>query len=546
MRTITKIEPAMPQIPKRKRVAAYARVSLDSEQLLHSLSAQVSYYSNLIQKNPNWEYAGVYADEGISGTGMEKRKEFLRLIADCDAGKIDIVLVKSLSRMARNTVDLLNTIRHLKNIGVEVRFERENISTFTQDGEFLLTLLASYAQSESESISENIKWGKRKKFSQGHTKGIIPPYGYICEGDEWVIVPEEAKIVKRIFTEYVGGKAKTALADEFNVEGLRSRTNTPWHHSVIRYILSNPAYVGDVLLQKTYKPSPFAKSHKWNNGELPQYLIRDHHEPIVDRETFDNAQAEQKRRGELGIFAYGVVPSYCFTQKLECGICHSVYHHDSREERGDGSKPTQWICYGSYPGRKSKKAICNVGRFLWESELIAKCNEVLGLAEFNEEIFLERVEKIIVLPEKLTFRMTDGRGIEVSIKVKEENKVRKPPTQFSFWTGKISCEVCGGHYVRQTRHYLNGDTEHYWVCKKQSKCEGRKNGVLWQNNIDEEIGDNIDDVESITVGLGRTLKVRFKDGTEKHIIWKKRKYHARPRKGEIADAERSSDDTRHG
>ena len=150
MRTVTKIEPTMPQMPKRKRVAAYARVSVDSEQLLHSLSAQVSYYSNLIQKNPNWEYAGVYADEGISGTGTAKRTEFLRMIADCDAGKIDIILVKSFSRMARNTVDLLNTVRHLKDIGVEVRFERENISTFTEDGEFLVTLLASYAQRKRE------------------------------------------------------------------------------------------------------------------------------------------------------------------------------------------------------------------------------------------------------------------------------------------------------------------------------------------------------------------------------------------------------------
>ena len=194
MREIRKIEATIPQMPKRKKVAAYARVSVDSEQLLHSLSAQVSYYSKLIQNNPNWEYAGVYADEGISGTGTAKRKEFLRMISDCEKGKIDLILVKSLSRMSRNTVDLLNTVRHLKEIGVEVRFERENISTFTEDGEFLLTLLASYAQCESESISENVKWGKRKKFSQGHTKGITPPYGYKCQNDKWVIVPEEVEI----------------------------------------------------------------------------------------------------------------------------------------------------------------------------------------------------------------------------------------------------------------------------------------------------------------------------------------------------------------
>ena len=531
MRTVTKIEAKIPQMPKRKRVAAYARVSVDSEQLLHSLSAQVSYYSNLIQKNPEWEYAGVYADEGISGTGTAKRTEFLRMISDCDAGKIDLILVKSFSRMARNTVDLLNTVRHLKSIGVEVRFERENISTFTEDGEFLVTLLASYAQCESESISENVKWGKRKKFAQGHTKGIVPPYGYKCQGDKWVIVPEEAEIVKRIFREYLGGKAKTALADDFNAEGLRSRTNTPWHHTVIRYILSNPVYTGDILLQKTYRPSPFARSHKWNKGELPQYLVKNHHEEIINRKTFEDVQAEQKRRNELGVKAYDAIPTSCFTQKLECGKCHSVYHHDSREERANGDKPVQWICYGSYPGRKSKKAICNVGRFLWETELIAKCNAVLGMKKFDEEIFLERVDKIIVLPEKLTFRLTDGKEIDAPIDVKEDSKTRKPPTQFSFWTGKIRCEVCGKNYVRQTRHYLNGDTEYYWICGTGKTCEGRKNGILWQNDIDEGTGNSADDVERITARLGRTLTVRFKDGTEKNIAWNKRKRHFSPKKG---------------
>lgn len=525
MRKIEKIEPQISQMPKRKRVAAYARVSLDSEQLLHSLSAQVSYYSNLIQKNPKWEYAGVYADEGISGTGTAKRKEFLRMIADCDAGKIDIILVKSFSRMARNTVDLLNTVRHLKDIGVEVRFERENISTFTEDGEFLITLLASYAQCEAESISDNVKWGKRKKFSQGHTKGIIPPYGYICQDDKWIIVPEEAEIVKRLFKEYLDGKAKTALADEFKAEGIRNRKGTFRDHSAIGYILRNPAYIGDVLLQKTYVTDPFTKCLKWNRGELPQYLVKNHHEAIIDREIFDKVQIELKRRGDLGIFAYGVIPTTCFTQKLECGKCHSVYHHDLREERADGSQPVQWICYGSYPGRRGKKAICNVGRFLTETELIAKCNEVLGLTEFDEDVFSAKVNKIIVMPEKLTFRLTDGQEIDAPINVKEDSKTRKPPTQFSFWTGKIRCEVCGKNYVRQTRHYLNGDTEHYWICSTGKTCEGRKNGILWQNDIDEGIGNDADNVKCITAGAGRILTVRFKDGTEKNIAWKKRKRH---------------------
>lgn len=174
MRKIIRLQPEIPSLPKRKKVAAYARVSMESEKLMHSLSAQISYFSELIQKNPEWEYAGVYADRFISGTSIKKRAEFQRLIADCEAGKINIVLVKSISRFARNTVDLLKTVRHLKELGVEVRFEKENISTMNSDGEMMLTLLASCAEQESVTQSENLKWAVSRKFERGE------PWGEAC------------------------------------------------------------------------------------------------------------------------------------------------------------------------------------------------------------------------------------------------------------------------------------------------------------------------------------------------------------------------------
>ncbi len=201
MRTITKIEPTIPAIKARKKVAAYARVSVESERLNHSLSAQISYYNNLIQKNPNWQFAGVYADSGISGTSTNKREEFKRMIADCEKGKIDIILTKSIQRFARNTVDLLKTVRHLKNLGIEVRFEKENISSLSGDGELMLSILASFAQEESRSISENVKWATRKRFAQGLNNGKFNIYGYRWEDEQLVIVPEEAVIVKRILSE---------------------------------------------------------------------------------------------------------------------------------------------------------------------------------------------------------------------------------------------------------------------------------------------------------------------------------------------------------
>ena len=178
MAKIRRIEPILPIIKTRKRVAAYARVSVETENLHHSLSAQVSHYSTLIQNNPEWEYAGVYADEGITGTSTKRRDEFNRLMGDCDAGKIDLVLVKSISRFARDTVDTLNATRHLKDLGIDVYFERENIHSMSKEGELLLTLLASFAQAESQSISENVKWGIRKRFKLGIPNGNKAPYGY--------------------------------------------------------------------------------------------------------------------------------------------------------------------------------------------------------------------------------------------------------------------------------------------------------------------------------------------------------------------------------
>ena len=198
MAKVTRIEPTVAVLKPRKRVAAYARVSMESDRLNHSLSAQVSYYSSLIQKNPDWEFAGIFADSGISGTGTAKRSEFQKMIAECDAGKIDIVLTKSISRMARNVVDLLETVRHLKSIGVDVWFEKENIRSMSADGELMLSILAGYAEDESRSISDNAKWAIQKKFERGeqwHTAA----YGYRWDGKTFVINEEEAVTIRRIF-----------------------------------------------------------------------------------------------------------------------------------------------------------------------------------------------------------------------------------------------------------------------------------------------------------------------------------------------------------
>lgn len=300
MKEIKKIERSVAAIPQKKRVAAYARVSMKSKRLMHSLSAQVSYYSGCIQKNPRWIYAGVYADSGITGNLTDKRDEFRRMIKDCEEGKIDIILVKSISRFARNTVDLLSTVRHLKELGVEVRFEKENINSMTHDGELMLSILASFAQEESRSISENVKWAARKRFAQGIPNGRARVFGYTWQGDILVIVPAEAEIVKRIFNEYLTGKTPRKIALDLNDNGITTRAGCKWSDFSIRTILKNITYTGNMLFQKSFVDDPISKRRKKNNGELPRYFAENTHEAIIDKSVFDAVQTEFIRRNRKG------------------------------------------------------------------------------------------------------------------------------------------------------------------------------------------------------------------------------------------------------
>ncbi len=297
MKEIKKLERSINEIPHQKRVAAYARVSIESKRLIHSLSAQISYYSDYIQKNPKWIYAGVYADSGITGTLTDKRGGFRRMIKDCEDGKIDIILVKSISRFARNTVDLLSAVRHLKGLGIEVRFEKENISSMTADGELMLSILASFAQEESRSISENVKWGTRKRFEQGIPNGRVRVFGYVWQGDTLEVVPAEAETVRRIYREFLDGKTPRKIAFDLNGDGITTRAGCQWSDFGIRTILKNITYTGNMLLQKSFIDNPISKRRKRNNGELPRYLAENTHEAIIEKSVFDAAQSEFIRRG---------------------------------------------------------------------------------------------------------------------------------------------------------------------------------------------------------------------------------------------------------
>ena len=293
-RKIKQVDFPMAEFPKITRVAAYARVSDGKDAMLQSLSAQVSYYSRLIQNHSGWQYCGVYSDEAVTGT-KETRADFQRLLDDCRKGKIDVIITKSISRFARNTVTLLETVRELKLLGIDVVFEEQNIHTLSAEGELMLTILASYAQEESLSVSENMKWRVRSKFQNGIPwNGTL--LGYRIENNQYVIVEDEAEIIRTIYDLYLLGLGYEAIARELNERNIKTRNGNDWTHSSVLWILHNYSYTGNLLLQRTYTENHLTKKYRFNKGEFPMYHAESSHQPIISLEMFNAVQAEAAER----------------------------------------------------------------------------------------------------------------------------------------------------------------------------------------------------------------------------------------------------------
>lgn len=284
------------------RVAAYCRVSTDSDEQASSYEKQVEHYTDFIKANAEWEFAGIYADDGISGTNTKKREEFNRMIEDCMAGRIDMIITKSISRFARNTLDCLKYIRQLKEKNIPVFFEKENINTMDSKGEVLLTIMASLAQQESESLSKNVKLGLQFRYQNGEVQINHNRFlGYTKdENGHLIIEPEEAEIVKRIYREYLEGKSLKQIGDGLMKDGILTAAKKPtWRPEAIKKILQNEKYIGDALLQKTYTVDVLTKKRVKNNGIMPQYYVENNHEPIIPRDLYMQVQEEILRRANL-------------------------------------------------------------------------------------------------------------------------------------------------------------------------------------------------------------------------------------------------------
>ncbi len=335
MKNVTVIEKSNTEIEassnRKTRVCAYCRVSSTHKEQENSFGAQVRHYKKYIKSNDQWELAGIYADEGISGTKKEIRPEFMRLINDCENGRIDMVITKSISRFARNTADCIETVRKLKSLGVTVYFEKENINTVSQESELIISVLSSLAQEEAASISSNIRWSNQKRYKQGKFQiSPIKIMGYDKdENGDLVINQAEAEIVKRVFREYLGGKGTGSIARSLNEENLPTITGVKWRSSTIGRMVTNEKYCGDVLLQKTITADSVTFKRKHNKGELPQYYIKNNHEPIISREDFERVkELLEIRRKEKGIDEEAIkkmANRYPLTGKVICGNCGRTF-----------------------------------------------------------------------------------------------------------------------------------------------------------------------------------------------------------------------------
>ena len=409
MRTkkIELIEPVRPLVMDRTRVAAYARVSVQGELNEHSLNAQTDYYSKLISSNPKWENAGIFADYGLTGTNIA-RPGFQNLMTTCDQGKVDMILVKSISRFCRNTVDLLQTTRKLKNKGINVRFEKEGIDSISSKGELFLSLLASFAQEESRSISENVRWAIKKGFENGKVHHVLQ-YGYDWDGVDFHINEKEADVVRQIFSLYIGGKSPYQIEALFKESGIKSRNGKPFYSSHIWDILRCEHYIGDSLLQKTYCDDFMTHKYENNIGQAERYYAVETHPAIIDKETWDAAQAEIKRREALGCLANQNINTSCFTSKVFCGKCGRTYR---RRMMGMGNRQCQyyrWKCSSKIEGTSKACDAQNIP----EKYLYALTAEVLECENFTKELFDSKIEKIVIsAPSTLTFYLKNGSTVD--------------------------------------------------------------------------------------------------------------------------------------
>ena len=420
-RKVTIIEPIQQKIvaaetaaPEKLRVAAYARVSTEQDEQQSSYEAQVDFYTRYIKNNPNWNFVAVFADEGITGTNTKKRDGFNLMIQKAMNGEIDLILTKSISRFARNTVDTLQTVRNLKAAGVEVIFEKENLHTFDPKCEVMLTIMSSLAQEESRSMSENIRWGKQKSMQDGNVYMAYSHFLGYRKGPDGrpEIVEEEAKIVHQIYDWFLNGKTIRHIAQQLTSRGIPTPGGkTRWSVSTVKSILTNEKYKGDALLQKTYTVDYLTKEIRKNDGVLAQYLVENSHEAIISPEIFNLVQDRLKKQSS---HRRKMRDNSIFSNKLMCGDCGGFYGHKVWHNRTNTERYSVWYCNQKYSGpEKCNSSVVREGQIQRAFELA-----LMKLGHDNPHFTAEQwenlVESVVINADlKFLFRFNDATEIEI-------------------------------------------------------------------------------------------------------------------------------------
>lgn len=503
--------PAQDEIIARKlRVAAYARVSSSSEDQLNSYRAQNRYYSDLISSNPDWEMVDIYADEGITGTSAEKREDFQRMMQDCRKGRIDCILVKSISRFARNTRDCLAAVRELKELGISVRFEEQGIDTARVSSEMVTAIMASLAQKESESISGNVRWGYQKRMQDGT---FVPPflgYGY-CRIDNAVTINEaEARIVRMIFDAYLNGFNMDVISKQLNAASVPLKTNGEtrlWGRWMISRILSNEKYVGDSLWQKTYTTDTLPSSQRKNRGECPQYYASNTHPAIITKEVFNAVQELRKERNKWkAIEAYGA--NHPFRRVIICGNCGSRFR--LRRE----ANATYWSC--KLHSESAEK--CYITQVNQNAIFTAFLRLYFKLKHYGTTIFAQMLsnlqkircarmlwsEDIISLNKKISDTLSQ---VQFLTQLQQQGGV--DPDTFISSSNKLNEQL--RRWKQEKARLLDTDSDDM-IDKTREIMDVLSDGPDFLDHYDAELFDAL--VERIIVESNERLRFRLKNGLE--------------------------------
>lgn len=518
MKKVITIEPARVSPRKqthshqeRRRVAGYARVSTDHDDQASSYEAQMTYYTNYITQRPDWEFVKMYSDEGISGTSTKARLGFQGMVQDALDGKIDLIITKSVSRFARNTVDSLSTVRQLKEAGVEIYFEKENIWTFDSKGELLITIMSSLAQEESRSISENVIWGRRKQLAQGQVTfsySNVLGFRKSPQGG-FEVDPEQAKVVRYIFQQILLGSNPNRIARELTEKGIPTPGGkSKWSYATVKRMLRNEKYKGDALLQKSYTVDFLTKKQKVNEGELPQYYVENSHEAIIDRRTFDLVQIELDKR------EHRRQTDDVFLGKIICGTCGAsfgskVWHSTSKYRRrifrcnakykGDEPCPTPHVTEEEIKAWSLQA----INRLLdGKAEVMTNLDALIDMVSVDkslEETISRHQEQLVKLNEQIDALVADYSRTEMSKDSFEEQYEQLVSHYDNHRKELQDCQEQLKH--RQQR--LSDMTEFRNQLQDKEELVTEFSQVLWQTLIDQLI-----------IGEGKVITVQFRDGSQ--------------------------------